>query len=78
MKALETRDHRLCAEWGGVQFKVSNATRLPNGDTELSFSEGGWQQARGANLHAYPGHIGNRYYLEGARNQHAFLVAVSF
>ena len=53
-------------EWGGVQFKVSNATKLPNGDAVLSFSQGGWQQARGANLHAYAGHIGNRYYLEGS------------
>ena len=53
-------------EWGGVQFKVSNATKLPNGDATLAFSEGGWQQARGANLHASAGRVGNRFYVEGS------------
>ena len=53
-------------EWGGVQFRVSNATRLNNGDAVLFFSEGGYQQARGASLHAYASHIGNRYYIEGS------------
>ena len=46
--------------------RASNATKLPNGDTVLGFSEGGWQQARGASLHAYAGHLGNRYYMEGS------------
>ena len=55
-------------EWGGVQFKISNATKLRNGDALLRFSEGGWQQARGAELAAGGGFgaIGNRYYMEGS------------
>ena len=73
LKSLEWPDadqvvvHSMAdGEWGGVQFRASNATKLPNGDTVLGFSEGGWQQARGASLHAYDGHLGNRYYMEGS------------
>ena len=55
-------------EWGGVQFKVINVTKFPNGDALLRFSEGGWQQARSAALAAGGGFggIGNRYYIEGS------------
>jgi hypothetical protein len=55
-------------EWGGVQFLVNNASMLPNGDTILNFSAGGWQQARSAELTAGGGFgaTGNRYYIEGS------------
>ena len=55
-------------EWGGVQFRVANASKLPNGDSVLNFSAGGWQQARSAELTAGGGFgaIGNRYYIEGS------------
>jgi hypothetical protein len=58
-------------EWGGVQFRVATAdSNLPNqtGNTQLTFSYGGWQQARGATLRkADDGKThGNRFYMEGS------------
>lgn len=53
-------------EWGGVQFRVSNATKRADGSAVLQFSEGGYQQARGASLAASDSRAGNRFYLEGS------------
>ena len=60
-------------EWGGVQFKVSGATKnaapKKDGNPVLNFSYGGFQQARGATLSGPGrpgGNRGNRFYMEGA------------
>lgn len=54
-------------EWGGVQFRVASASKVPGQpvDTQLTFSYGGWQQARGAGLSHTDGTHGNRFYVEG-------------
>lgn len=49
-------------EWGGVQFRVASASST-GGKTDLIFSHGGYQQARGAAFR----HGSSRYYLEGDR-----------
>lgn len=55
-------------EWGGVQFRVATASKVPGRpvDTQLTFSYGGWQQARGATLSHTDGSHGNRFYVEGS------------
>ena len=50
-------------EWGGVQFRVASAAPSAGGRTDLVFSHGGYQQARGASFR----HGSSRYYLEGDR-----------
>ena len=50
-------------EWGGVQFRVAHASSAGGGKTDLIFSHGGYQQARGAAFR----HGSSRYYLEGDR-----------
>jgi hypothetical protein len=50
-------------EWGGVQFRLKSATPAgAGGKTDLSFSHGGYQQARGAAFR----HGSSRYYMEGS------------
>jgi hypothetical protein len=50
-------------EWGGVQYRVASAAPSAGGRTDLLFSHGGYQQARGAAFRKGP----SRYYLEGDR-----------
>ena len=52
-------------EWGGVQFEVAAAAKLPSGNGKLLFRRGGWQQARTASLKGFGGPgIGSRFYIE--------------
>jgi len=56
-------------EWGGTQFRVASAKKAAgSGNPQLTFSMGGFQQARGAMLGAGTGmkNEGNRFYMEGA------------
>jgi hypothetical protein len=56
-------------EWGGTQFRVASAKKaVGSGNPQLTFSMGGFQQARGAMLGAGTGmkKQGNRFYMEGA------------
>ena len=51
-------------EWGGVQYQVASAAPSGGGGkTDLVFSHGGYQQARGAAFR----HGSSRYYMEGSR-----------
>lgn len=49
-------------EWGGVQFRAKSANiSEASGKPTVSFSHGGYQQARGATLSDH-----NRFYAEGS------------
>ena len=56
-------------EWGGTQFRVKAASKSgSSGNPLLTFTHGGYQQARGAMLHraGTTGVHGNRFYMEGS------------
>ena len=53
-------------EWGGVQYEVMAADKLPSGNGKLLFRRGGWQQARSASLKGFSNEHGSRFYMEGS------------